>query len=48
MDADIEKTDTYLAADQTIDFGSPQATIYYHIYELTNNGISRATDLVGS
>lgn len=47
MDAEAEKTETYTAAQQTTDFGSPQATIYYRIYSLTNNGASVATDLVG-
>ena len=48
IDPEAEMTWTYTAAMQTTDFGSPQATLYYKISQLTNAGISYAESLVGS
>jgi hypothetical protein len=38
---------TYSAADQVIDFGSVQSTLYYRIAQVGSYGIGRMTDLVG-
>jgi hypothetical protein len=48
LDAEAVKTFTYSASDQSTDFGSAQSVVYYKVYQLTNNGSSRAAELVAA
>ena len=48
LDPEAVMTWTYTTAMQTTDFGSAQSTVYYRIFQVTNNGISVADDLVAA
>ena len=46
LDPEARKTWYYSSFDQTTDFGAPQSTLYYRIFEVTNNGLSHPENLV--
>jgi hypothetical protein len=48
MDAEALMQWVYTAAAQTVDHGSPQATIFFKAYALTNNGVSVADAITTS
>lgn len=49
LDPEIQKNWTYSSSDQTVDFGAPQATLYYRIQQVSNsNDYSVADDLVAA
>jgi hypothetical protein len=48
LDPEALKTWTYDSTMATADFGSPPSTLYYRVYEVTNNGLSHPENLVGA